>query len=126
MSDAFVVAAQDADVVVLGIGEHSGDQHVDRQLLAGFLRSTGASGVRVGIRVGDADLRFAAHGLDGRSPARAMAPEGRFRVASVTKTFTSAPSHDAVTAVHANIQEISTIDLVAQVSDILEGELDGR
>lgn len=60
------------------------------ELLAAFAGSTGAFGVRAGLQIGRSPSRFAAYGLDDRSPECAMGTKGRFRIGSVTKTFTSA------------------------------------
>ncbi len=58
--------------------------------LAGFATSTSAYGVRASVQIGTTPAFFASHGLDARSPASTMEPPGRFRIGSVTKTFTAA------------------------------------
>jgi D-alanyl-D-alanine carboxypeptidase len=59
-------------------------------------REAGAIGMSAGVARVDGSRAFAAWGVDGRHPDTAMTPVGRFRIGSVTKTFTAALVLDLV------------------------------
>jgi len=59
-------------------------------VLARWCAEVNVIGASAGVRRVDQSDVVAAWGLDGRNPASAMPTSGRFRIGSVTKTFTSA------------------------------------
>lgn len=70
------------------------DQIVD--LLEPFCAELGVPGASAGVRSAGRPPVLAAWGIDGRDPSTPMSVSRRFRIASVTKTFTSALVLDLV------------------------------
>jgi D-alanyl-D-alanine carboxypeptidase len=65
----------------------------------------GAFGIGVGVARVGSTATFASWGVDGRNPDVPMTPTGRFRIGSVTKTFTSALVLDLVEQAELTLDE---------------------